>query len=650
MTDALFVATRAVHFGAALLLLGELVFAVAIAGPWWRRLVDTAPDRTGEIGSHAVIVLGAALVASAGSALLWLVIEAAAMAGTGIAAALDAATVGMVLRQTAFGHVWSLRFVLLALIAIAWIASAVTRHHERRAQWTAFALPAAALYAGSLAWAGHAAATMTGSLRAWHLASDTLHLLAAGAWLGALPALAYCLRSAQPNDALARLARRFSAMGIASVSVLALTGIVNACFLVVSIAALIGTPYGRLLLVKVSLFVVLLALAVVNRERLTPRLTDAQGDARRRLHRNVVLEIVGGIAIVAIVGAVGTMVPAAHQSPVWPLPFRLDASLAGTPSARQVIAASIAVALGAALLIIAGIRHHRHRSCVAGAVVLLSATMGSLWALAAPAFPTTYAVSPVPYAMDAVARGAARFASECARCHGTQARGDGPDAAALAKKPANLAEHAMHHPQGNLFWWIAHGIEGTPMPAFAPRLSEREIWELVQFIAARAAAEAAMPIDPPAVPTHVRVPDFAYELPGAGQHTLMQRGAPTLIVLYSLPQSANRLAALADAHELMHANVAVVAIPFSPKDATDSPLGARTDAGVVSVYAMFVRTRARTLPAHAELLVDANGFLRARWIGLPASDARQNDAIAAAAAQVARRPAATEPPTHPHSH
>jgi len=187
------------------------------------------------------------------------------------------------------------------------------------------------------------------------------------------------------------------------------------------------------------------------------------------------------------------------------------------------------------------------------------------------------------------------------------------------------------------------------MPAFAPHLSDREIWELVQFVVARAAAEEAMPIDARVAPARVRVPDFAYELAGAGQQTLSRRGAPTLVVLYSLPQSAKRLAALGDAHDLTHATVAVVAIPFSPKDAADNPLGSRTGADVASVYAMFVRTRDRPMPAHAELLVDASGFLRARWIGAPASDAKQNDAIAAAARQASMRPTAPAAPTHRHA-
>jgi mono/diheme cytochrome c family protein len=298
---------------------------------------------------------------------------------------------------------------------------------------------------------------------------------------------------------------------------------------------------------------------------------------------------------------------------------------------------------------IGAMRGQRHRVGRVGVMALVTAASGSLCAQGAPVPASGDTASPLPYSTSVVARGGARFASECARCHGAEGRGDGPDAASLAKPPANLAEHALHHPPGQLFAWIAHGVRGSPMPAFAPRLSDAEIWELVQFVVACASAEAATPIGARVATARVRAPDFAYELAGAGQQTLMQRGAPTLIVLYSLPQSSQRLAALAQAHELVHANVAVVAIPLSPEDAADNPLGARTGADVASVYATFARMRARAPTAHAELLVDANGYLRARWLGVPASGANQTDAIAAAARQLARRPAAPAAPTHRHA-
>ena len=66
----------------------------------------------------------------------------------------------------------------------------------------------------------------------------------------------------------------------------------------------------------------MVALAAINRRRLTPQVEERDVSALRLLTRNAVLEIVAGIAIVAIVGALGVAIPAAHQSPVWPLALR----------------------------------------------------------------------------------------------------------------------------------------------------------------------------------------------------------------------------------------------------------------------------------------------------------------------------------------
>jgi len=64
---------------------------------------------------------------------------------------------------------------------------------------------------------------------------------------------------------------RLSTLGIVSVVTLVATGIINILMLVGSVAALVGTDYGRLLLVKIALFLVMLAIAGVNRLLLTPQ-------------------------------------------------------------------------------------------------------------------------------------------------------------------------------------------------------------------------------------------------------------------------------------------------------------------------------------------------------------------------------------------
>ena len=93
-------------------------------------------------------------------------------------------------------------------------------------------------------------------------------------------------------------ARRFSEVGVVSVACLIATGLVNSWYLVGGVPGLLGTSYGRLLLLKLCLFAAMLAVATANRRRWTPMLTaerdatDANDAQRgfRRLKRNAGLE------------------------------------------------------------------------------------------------------------------------------------------------------------------------------------------------------------------------------------------------------------------------------------------------------------------------------------------------------------------------
>ena len=109
-------------------------------------------------------------------------------------------------------------------------------------------------------------------------------------------------------------AQRFSALGIGSVAILATSGAINAWLLVGSLTGLVATAYGRLLMIKLSLFALMLVFASVNRLVLTPRLASsaAQPAALHQLTRNSIIEIILGLMIFTIVGALGTMHPAVH--------------------------------------------------------------------------------------------------------------------------------------------------------------------------------------------------------------------------------------------------------------------------------------------------------------------------------------------------
>src|SRR4029077_4911856 len=167
----------------------------------------------------------------------------------------------------------------------------------------------------SLAWISHAAAARVQPLG---LLGDALHLCAAGGWLGGLAPLAIFLTRARVSFSLSRRAapvlQRFSTLSLCCVSVLVLSGISNSWLLVGSIHALFTTPYGRLLLFKLTLFAILIGLGGRNRFLVKgmPGKTAADPDLVSQVRCNVLCEICFGAAVVGIVACLGLIPPARH--------------------------------------------------------------------------------------------------------------------------------------------------------------------------------------------------------------------------------------------------------------------------------------------------------------------------------------------------
>ena len=309
-----------------MLVAGVVLFAVFIAAPAWRGAAGNGAVTIKVRARLAVIAwIGLALAVISGAA--WLVLTAAAMSGLPAARVFGDGVLWTVLSQTTFGRDWLVRFVLACALAATLPALLSPQGHKTR--WLeAAATILAAAFAGALAWSGHAAGGL-GDEAIIHPAADVLHLIAAAAWVGALLPLIVLFAAAGADDASIAVARtataRFSILGIASVGTLVATGIVNTFYLAGSIPALLHTDYGRLLLIKIALFLAMVAIAAVNRLQLTPQLLQeanaaASRDALRRLRRNAAIEVLAGAIVIAIVAALGTMPPAihaAHQHPTY---------------------------------------------------------------------------------------------------------------------------------------------------------------------------------------------------------------------------------------------------------------------------------------------------------------------------------------------
>jgi len=309
--DGPLVVVRGVHFAATAVMTGTLIFREVVA----EAASCSARPAALIVRTQTLRVAWIFLAVAAASGMIWLLLAAASMSGLSFGESMTSDVLSTVANETQFGRVSEIRLVLAVMTAGG---LAYDRFPPARGLALAMSLGLTA----ALAWTGHAGST-AGAMGILHLTADTLHLLAAAIWIGGLVSLVLLLSVSRNDrtDAGASFARdatqRFSIMGVAIVVVVLATGIINAWILVGSLQALIVTDYGRLLMLKVALFGVMLLIAAVNRFWLTPRLalpsgSEPQFKVLRRLARNSMIEIVLASMIFAIVGMLGTLHPAIH--------------------------------------------------------------------------------------------------------------------------------------------------------------------------------------------------------------------------------------------------------------------------------------------------------------------------------------------------
>jgi copper resistance protein D len=619
------IVVRALNFACGALLLGiPAVLAVALLPPMRGR--EEIAARLPRLIDPLLRLLWAALALGLASGALWLLLQAAEMSGRPLGDAARADIVGPALWRTQFGHVMLVRLVLALAQAGSLAALSAARSLGARIRLLGAASILGAAGFVAIAWAGHAAA----SAELVHLAADAAHLLGAGLWLGGLAALAVLLATAGPRPeprwlaAIAEGTRRFSLLGTAAVSALVVTGIVNGWFLVGTVPALLGTPYGYLLLVKIALFALMLALAAVNRFRLTPLLggrgRHSPASAIRKLRRNTLAEAALGALVLVFVSGLGAVPPGIHDQPWWPFPYRITTEVVDALELRDEIAtAALAAAVGAALCLLGALRRrHRWPAIVAGLglIAWFSPSFGTLFV---DAYPTTFYRSPVPYTTRSLVRGHRLYEDRCALCHGARGKGDGESAGTLRVPPANLTDpHVLGHAEGDIFWWLTAGIPESAMPGYARELSADERWDLVNWVRTMPLDGLGNGLTPQfAATAAVPAPDFAVETDGQAEAA----GAARLLVLFTAPASQARLRQLDAARAtLAEAGVAVVALPLAGDgDADVAPppsFIARADPSVAECFRLIAtlrRDRDSPPPTHLEFLIDAAGYLRAQW-------------------------------------
>jgi putative copper resistance protein D len=141
-------------------------------------------------------------------------------------------------------------------------------------------------------------------------------MLGAAIWIGGLLSLFYMVGAAQRREidsaVLMRALGRFSLIGFGAVLFIIASGLLNSWFLVGSLHALLHMAYGQVLMLKVSLFLCMIALALFNRLCVMPRFAwraDTDGTLRLLL-RSIAVEQIFAVLVVASVSLLGTLPPA----------------------------------------------------------------------------------------------------------------------------------------------------------------------------------------------------------------------------------------------------------------------------------------------------------------------------------------------------
>ena len=236
--------SRFVLYLGILVLVGGLAFVTVL----WAPGRDSRPARRVLWAAWGLAVIGS---------VAGFLLQGAAVAGRPVADVFDPTTM-LSVAQSRYGAAALARLAVLLLMVLV-LDPGRTSLSQRP-----LAVVTAVLALGLLVTTSAVGHSATGDWAVLAWPADILHLVGASAWLGGLTFLALLVLR-RPTEDLSRLLPRWSRYAAVAVAVLVVSGLYAGVREVAEPGALVATTYGRLLLVKVTLVLAMLALGAAAR-------------------------------------------------------------------------------------------------------------------------------------------------------------------------------------------------------------------------------------------------------------------------------------------------------------------------------------------------------------------------------------------------
>jgi putative copper resistance protein D len=289
--DAL-IACRMLQDGSSVLLWGAYAYLST--------LVPSVLAET--MGRQLKAVRLAAIAIAVGTTCAALPLEASVL-GNGWGNAGNLTTIHDILLETSTGHAWLVQVIaIVALLMTVWLVP-----HRRQA---ATAL-GAALLLGSRALTGHGV-MREGAVGALLQTNYLVHVLSAGAWLGALVPILLLLRQLSQQN-LARGAalglRRFSTAGHVMVALAVCSGVINTGLILRSLPLAWSHPYQLLLALKICIVGGMIVIALINRYVIVPRMGSNFRPTSHLLLYTTAIELMLGCGALVLVNLLSASDP-----------------------------------------------------------------------------------------------------------------------------------------------------------------------------------------------------------------------------------------------------------------------------------------------------------------------------------------------------